>query len=96
MVLVRLSTVAGEGAAGEARCAPRTIGKMASAARRRPPIKSRKGENPKMANSRLERMRENMSACGIDDFYCRDISNVQWLTEFEGVFDDEPRLIWHL
>lgn len=43
-----------------------------------------------MANSRLERMRENMSACGIDDFYCRDISNVQWLTEFEGVFDDEP------
>ena len=42
-----------------------------------------------MANSRLERMRENMSACGIDDFYCRDISNVQWLTEFEGVFDDE-------
>ena len=43
-----------------------------------------------MANSRLERMRENMSACGIDDFYCRDISNVQWLTEFEGVIDDEP------
>lgn len=43
-----------------------------------------------MANSRLKRMRENMSACGIDDFYCRDISNVQWLTEFEGVFDDEP------
>ena len=43
-----------------------------------------------MANSRLERMRESMSACGIDDFYCRDISNVQWLTEFEGVFDDEP------
>ena len=43
-----------------------------------------------MANSRLGRMRENMSACGIDDFYCRDISNVQWLTEFEGVFDDEP------
>lgn len=43
-----------------------------------------------MANSRLERMRENMSACDIDDFYCRDISNVQWLTEFEGVFDDEP------
>lgn len=43
-----------------------------------------------MANSRLERMRENMSTCGIDDFYCRDISNVQWLTEFEGVFDDEP------
>ena len=43
-----------------------------------------------MANSRLERMRENMLACGIDDFYCRDISNVQWLTEFEGVFDDEP------
>ena len=42
-----------------------------------------------MANSRLERMRKNMSACGIDDFYCRDISNVQWLTEFEGVFDDE-------
>ncbi len=35
-------------------------------------------------------MRENMSACSIDDFYCRDISNVRWLTEFEGVFDDEP------
>ena len=43
-----------------------------------------------MAKSRLERMREGMSACDIDDFYCRDISNVQWLTEFEDVFDDEP------
>ena len=47
MALVRLSTVAGEEAAGEARCAPRIIGKMASAARRRPPIKLRKGESPK-------------------------------------------------
>ena len=46
MVLVRLSTVVGEEAAGEARCAPRTIVKTASAARR-PPIKSRKEKAPK-------------------------------------------------
>ena len=46
MALVRLSTVAGEEAAGEARCAPRIIGKMASAARRRPPIKIKKGRKP--------------------------------------------------
>ena len=47
MVLVRLSTVAGEEAAGEARCAPRTIGKTASAARRRPPIKPEREKAPK-------------------------------------------------
>ena len=43
-----------------------------------------------MAESRLERMRAAMAAAGIADFYCRDISNVKWITEFEDVFDDEP------
>ena len=40
--------------------------------------------------NRLERMRAKMGESGIDAFYCRDISNVRWLTGFEGVFDEEP------
>lgn len=40
--------------------------------------------------TRLERMRQKMAEAGIADFYCRDISNVRWLTGFENVFDDEP------
>ncbi len=39
--------------------------------------------------ARLDRMREKMEEEGLAGFYCRDISNVRWLTEFEGVFDDE-------
>ena len=39
---------------------------------------------------RLARMRAKMAEEGIADFYCRDISNVAWLTRFEDVFDDEP------
>ena len=40
--------------------------------------------------TRLERMRAKMAEEGLSDFYCRDISNVAWLTEFPTVFDDEP------
>lgn len=40
--------------------------------------------------TRLERMRAMMAAEGVADFYCRDLSNVKWLTGWEGVFDDEP------
>lgn len=40
--------------------------------------------------TRLERMRAMMTAEGVADFYCRDLSNVKWLTGWEGVFDDEP------
>ncbi len=43
-----------------------------------------------MMEPRLARMRAKMAAEGIADFYCRDISNVRWLTEFDNVFDDEP------
>lgn len=39
--------------------------------------------------ARLDRMRKKMEEEGLAGFYCRDISNVRWLTEFEGVFDDE-------
>lgn len=35
-------------------------------------------------------MRAAMAAQDMPDFYCRDLSNVKWLTGFEGVFDDEP------
>lgn len=38
---------------------------------------------------RLERMRQRMAQEGIADFYCRDISDVRWLTGFEDVFDSE-------
>ena len=41
-------------------------------------------------SARLERMRARMAEEGIVQFYCRDLSNVKWLTGFEGVFDDEP------
>ncbi len=40
--------------------------------------------------TRLERMRAMMAAEGVADFYCRDLSNVKWLTGWEDVFDDEP------
>lgn len=42
------------------------------------------------SNGRLERMRAKMVQANIADFYCRDLSNVKWLTGFAGVFDDEP------
>ena len=31
---------------------------------------------------RLDRMRKKMDESGLAGFYCRDISNVKWLTEF--------------
>lgn len=40
--------------------------------------------------TRLERMRAMMADEGVADFYCRDLSNVKWLTGWEDVFDDEP------
>lgn len=43
-----------------------------------------------MDRTRLARMRAHMERCGIERFYCTDLSNVQWLTAFDGVFDDEP------
>ena len=43
----------------------------------------------KRGQMRLERMRAKMAQEDIDGFYCRDISNVRWLTGFENVFDDE-------
>ena len=49
-----------------------------------------KHENERIAVDRLERMRDAMAQQGIDDFYCRNISNVKWLTGFERVFDSEP------
>lgn len=39
---------------------------------------------------RLARMRAAMDEKDIAWFYCIDLSNVKWLTGFEGVFDDEP------
>lgn len=39
--------------------------------------------------SRLARMRVAMDEQDIAWFYCTDLSNVKWLTGFEGVFDDE-------
>lgn len=41
------------------------------------------------APARLRRMRAKMAEAQMPDFYCRDLSNVKWLTAFEGVFDDE-------
>lgn len=38
----------------------------------------------------LHRMRAHMREEGIRHFYCTDLSNVKWLTSFNGVFDDEP------
>lgn len=40
--------------------------------------------------NRLRRMRAAMADSGIESFFCTDLSNVKWLTGFEGVFDDEP------
>lgn len=40
--------------------------------------------------NRLNRMRACMDEQGIDCFCSTDLSNVKWLTGFEGVFDDEP------
>ncbi len=42
------------------------------------------------AEARLGLVREKMLRENIVGFYCRDISNVRWLTGFKGVFDDEP------
>lgn len=40
--------------------------------------------------NRLRRMRAAMDDSGIESFFCTDLSNVKWLTGFDGVFDDEP------
>lgn len=39
---------------------------------------------------RLAALRAHMAESGIGRFYCTDLSNVKWLTGFQGVFDDEP------
>lgn len=56
-----------------------------------------KGETPSLAmnsagataTSRLRRLREANACPEKDAFYVRDLSNIYWLTAFEGVFDDE-------
>lgn len=43
-----------------------------------------------VSDGRLSRLRTAMREANLESFYCRDISNVKWLTGFENVFDDEP------
>lgn len=42
------------------------------------------------ARERIGRLRAAIAQRGLDAFYVRDVSNVAWLTAFEGVFDGEP------
>lgn len=42
------------------------------------------------AQTRIDRVRAFMREEGFDAFYLRDLSNIAWLTAFDGVFDDEP------
>ncbi len=44
---------------------------------------------PRRSQERLTRVRERMKQKHIDALYCRDISNVRWLTDFDEVFDSE-------
>lgn len=41
------------------------------------------------AQNRIDRLRASMATSGIDLFYIRDLSNIKWVTGFDGVFDDE-------
>ena len=42
-----------------------------------------------VCEARLARLREAIRAAGLDAFYVRSTTNIQWLTGFEGVFDSE-------
>ena len=42
------------------------------------------------ADARLARLRTACEQRGLDGLYVRDLSNLRWLTAFDGVFDDEP------
>lgn len=41
-------------------------------------------------DSRIRSLRAKMASAGLDALYVRGLSNVAWLTGFEGVFDGEP------
>ncbi|MBR5259885.1 MAG: aminopeptidase P family protein [Eggerthellaceae bacterium] len=43
-----------------------------------------------VSETRLARLRSVIAERGMDAFYVRDISSIQWLTAFDGVFDGEP------
>ncbi len=43
----------------------------------------------RFARERIKRLREELTAQGMDAFYVRDTSNIAWLSAFEGVFDGE-------
>ena len=45
--------------------------------------------NVEIARSRIERLRRKLTARELDAFYVRDVSNIAWLSAFEGVFDGE-------
>lgn len=42
------------------------------------------------SRERLVRMRHAMAGCDAEAFLVRDVSNISWLTAFDGVFDGEP------
>ena len=41
------------------------------------------------AAGRLERLRNAAAESGIRTFLVRDTASIEWLTAFDGVFDDE-------
>ena len=41
------------------------------------------------SSTRLRRLRDALAEEGIDAFLVRDTSNIRWLTDFDGVFDEE-------
>lgn len=43
-----------------------------------------------LSETRIARLREAMSAQELDAFLVRDVSNIQWLTAFDNVFDSDP------
>lgn len=42
-----------------------------------------------VSDMRIARLRSAMAERGMGAFYVRDVSNIRWLTDFEGVFDSE-------
>lgn len=43
-----------------------------------------------LSETRLARLREALSNQGMSAFLVRDVSNIQWLTAFDDVFDSDP------
>ncbi len=42
------------------------------------------------SNTRLDAFRKKLDEQGCDAFFMRSLSDIKWLTGFDGVFDDEP------